>query len=550
MSSDKKKEKEKETEPVIDKDSRKYKFYSGNGGMNFPNRLTIVRVILIPIFILFYFVPFAGHYFVALAVFIISTLTDMADGRIARKYSLITDFGKLLDPIADKVLVLSAFVCFIADTNIFYSNSSFGSWGIILAGIGVVLIIAREIMVAGIRLVAADKGVAIAADWFGKVKTVTQYISIFVMLFGTGFMNVASGSGTAVYKAGLYFDYLGFAVLMLSVVFTIISGVNYVIRNLDVFRAPEKAGEAAAAAAAAGAPLEEPVKPYMRPALCLLSSGAADSNGQSLKDILESAKFANIKPGTLTVALGTTEAGEPICPNLSNLQHVLIAGDAEGIRGAVNSMITSLVYRLGPRELELVLISGPACDLSIYSGLPHLHGSIISAPEDAIGAMQELSRLEDERLAMFMELKDRKNIEEYNKLCAGSGKERLPHIAVVISDLSVLMQASASLTESFIMTVLHTARACGIHFIICTTDASTAGIPAAVKASISTRIAFRTATEEGSAYILDRTGAEALTGTDMLYKGNSVADPVLLHGCSVSAEEVKAVVSAVCTGNR
>ncbi|MCD8285880.1 MAG: CDP-diacylglycerol--glycerol-3-phosphate 3-phosphatidyltransferase, partial [Clostridia bacterium] len=531
MSSDTKKDKDKKETEVIDKDSKKYRFYSGNGGMNVPNRLTIVRVIMIPIFILFYFVPFKGHYFVALAVFILSTLTDMADGKIARKYDLISDFGKLLDPIADKVLVLSAFVCFISDVNVFY-DSNFGSWGIIVAGICVVLIIAREIMVAGIRLVAADKGIAIAADWFGKVKTVTQYISIFVLLFGTGFINVSTGSG-AVYRIGEYFNYLGFAVLVLAMIFTVISGVNYVIKNLDVFKAPEKRhGQAAAAAAApAGAPAGEPVKPYMRPALSLLASVPADSAvDASLKGVMEGPKMANVKPGTLTAALGVTAEGDPICPNLSNLQHILIAGCPDtGATEAVNSMITSLIYRLGPKELKLLLISAGTHSLDEYKGLPHVHGSIISAPEDAIGELSLLSQEEDRRIALFKDLPDKKNIEEYNKTCfPGSGKERLAHIIVVVSDLSVLMKASASLTESAIMTVLQAARACGIHFVICSSDASAEGMPAALKASISTRIAFRLPTEEASCYIIDRPGAESLAPGQMLYKGNSVADPVPL----------------------
>ncbi len=540
MSSDTKNEKGKAEE--IDVNSKKYKFYSGNGKMNLPNKLTIVRVILIPIFVLFFYLPFAGHYFVALAIFILSTLTDMADGKIARKYNLITDFGKLLDPIADKVLVLSAFVLFLSDSAIFYDDM-FGSWGLILVGIAVVLIIAREIMVAGIRLVAADRGNAIAADWFGKVKTVTQYISIFVILFGSGLMSVA-GSNNACTVAGEYFNYLGFAVLMLAAIFTVVSGINYIIKNYTIFKTPEKPHAEAAASA-------EPVKPYTRPALALLSAEPSKAGSANLKEVLESAKFANIKPGTLTVALGETEAGEPICPNLTNLQHMLIAGGPDtGAADAINSILTSLVYRLGPRELKLLLIS-PDGTLSAYKGLPHVHGSVITAPEDAIGELTMLSKEADRRIALFADLKEKKNIEEYNKLaCPGSDKERLPHILVVISDLSVLMHASASLTESALMTVLHAAKACGIHFIICSSDASAAGIPTAVKASISTRAAFRVATEEESSYILDRAGAETLAPADMLYKGNTVADPVLLHGCSVSKDEVAAVVSAVRAGNR
>ena len=161
-----------------------YKFAAGKGVMNLPNKLTLIRVAMIPVFILFFYLHFTAHYFVALAVFALASFTDMLDGMIARKYKLVTNLGKFLDPIADKVLVLSAFVVFLTVPATFTAN--LGSWAIIVAGCGVAAILAREIIISGFRMVSAKAEKVIAADNIGKYKTVTQYISIIVLLIGLG----------------------------------------------------------------------------------------------------------------------------------------------------------------------------------------------------------------------------------------------------------------------------------------------------------------------------------------------------------------------------
>ena len=102
-----------------DKESKFYKFAKGKGVMNLPNKLTISRMVMIPVFVLFFYLNFVGHYFVALAVFGVASLTDLFDGKIARKYNLVTNLGKFLDPIADKVLVLSALVLFLTVPSLF-----------------------------------------------------------------------------------------------------------------------------------------------------------------------------------------------------------------------------------------------------------------------------------------------------------------------------------------------------------------------------------------------------------------------------------------------
>ena len=210
------------------KNSRMYKIAAGNGVMNLPNKLTISRVVMIPVFILFFYLHFTAHYFVALAVFGIASLTDLFDGKIARKYHLVTNLGKFLDPIADKVLVLSAFVVFLTIPGIF--NANLGEWAIIAAGCGVAVILAREIIVSGFRMVAASSGSVIAADMIGKYKTVTQDIAVVVLLIGEGVQELTS------HLVGQIINYIGLGFFALSVVLTVISGINYIVKNIEVLK--------------------------------------------------------------------------------------------------------------------------------------------------------------------------------------------------------------------------------------------------------------------------------------------------------------------------
>ncbi len=211
-----------------DNSGKFYKFAAGKGVMNLPNKLTISRVVLIPIFILFFYLNFTAHYFVALGVFCIAGLTDALDGIIARKYNLVTNLGKFLDPIADKVLVLSGFVVFLTVPTIFTANLD--NWALIVAGCGVALILAREIIVSGFRMVAASAHIVIAADKIGKYKTVTQDICIIVLLIGVGIAELTD------HLAGQIINYIGLGLFVLSVLLTVISGINYIAKNVAVLK--------------------------------------------------------------------------------------------------------------------------------------------------------------------------------------------------------------------------------------------------------------------------------------------------------------------------
>lgn len=137
--------------------------------MNLPNKLTLMRVILVPFFILFFYIDnFPGNYLIAFLIFAAASVTDALDGHIARKNNLITNFGKFLDPLADKVLVMAALACFVEKG--------------LMSAVPLIIIIAREFMVSGLRLVTANEGVVVAAGIWGKLKTAFTMVSIVLIL--------------------------------------------------------------------------------------------------------------------------------------------------------------------------------------------------------------------------------------------------------------------------------------------------------------------------------------------------------------------------------
>jgi len=169
--------------------------------MNTANKLTMLRVALIPVFLIILYLGFPGSRYVALAVFVIASITDFADGHIARSRNQITDFGKFMDPLADKVLVLSAMIWFV-------QVGKMPAWA-------VVIVVARELAVTGLRLIAVDNGRVIAAAKSGKIKTTVTMIGIIVMfLFSSKVLD-------SVFTA-------------LIVVTTVYSGCEYFIKNRDV----------------------------------------------------------------------------------------------------------------------------------------------------------------------------------------------------------------------------------------------------------------------------------------------------------------------------
>ena len=172
--------------------------------MNLPNKLTIARIIAVPFFIAAYYLEW---HLVAFIIFVAASFTDMLDGKIARKYNLVTNFGKIMDPLADKVLVYSAFCLMVPDP---------------VPGWMLIIILAREFLVSGVRTVAASEGIVIAAAMSGKIKTVLQMIAVCMLLIAP-VINAA------------WFLTLSKVVLWAALVMTVVSGVQYVVDNKQVF---------------------------------------------------------------------------------------------------------------------------------------------------------------------------------------------------------------------------------------------------------------------------------------------------------------------------
>ena len=173
--------------------------------MNLPNKLTIVRMIMIIPFVVFMLVPIGGAgvaKWIALALFVIASLTDLLDGKIARKYNLVTTFGKFMDPLADKLLVCSALICLV-------EMGKIPSWIVII-------IISREFIISGFRLVASDNGVVIAASYWGKFKTTFQMVMIVLMIADIPALSLVTS-----------------IVMWAALILTVVSLADYLIKNKD-----------------------------------------------------------------------------------------------------------------------------------------------------------------------------------------------------------------------------------------------------------------------------------------------------------------------------
>ena len=169
--------------------------------MNIPNILTLLRIIMIPIFYVVFFSDITNSSLFAALIFIVASLTDWFDGFLARKWSLVTNFGKIMDTLADKLLVMTALVCLLTSFRI-------PAWAVIV-------ILAREMAITGLRIIAASEGVVVAADMLGKFKTVFQMVAIILLLLN---------------------NFIGIYMLYIAIFFTILSGIDYIIKMNRVIK--------------------------------------------------------------------------------------------------------------------------------------------------------------------------------------------------------------------------------------------------------------------------------------------------------------------------
>lgn len=177
--------------------------------MNIPNKLTLLRVLLVPVFCVFVSLSAYPMQLFAFAIFVLASLTDLLDGYLARKHNQITDLGKLMDPIADKLLVMAALVCLTAQGRVHF--------------VLVLILLGREFVISGVRLMAASRGKLIAADNIGKLKTVFQLVGILLLLLGDN-------------QDGLrqFLQISGQWVLLLSALLSIWSCIDYIAKNWEV----------------------------------------------------------------------------------------------------------------------------------------------------------------------------------------------------------------------------------------------------------------------------------------------------------------------------
>ena len=191
--------------------------------MNLPNKLTVARFILTPLFMAVMMIDFPYHYFVGFVIFIVASITDYFDGKIAREQNLITNFGKFLDPIADKALTTAAYIIFC------FEHIGTGIEWVLF------IVLLREFVVTSVRLAAADSGKVVAANIYGKIKTVAQMITIGTITFFMGvFREFGALMPREIFIAGVKtFDVGSSALLWVSAILTLIAGVTYIIDNKE-----------------------------------------------------------------------------------------------------------------------------------------------------------------------------------------------------------------------------------------------------------------------------------------------------------------------------
>ena len=213
--------------------------------MTLPNKLSVLRICLVPLFIVAYFLPYFWGAFVAVGIFIIAAFTDFLDGYIARKYNLVSDLGKLLDPIADKILVCAALFCVVA-TNplqyemmcgelIYQTSESLLLLGRIFLTVGGAIILSRELLISAVRQIAAAKGVVVQANVCGKLKTIFQDISLPLLVV----LNAARlVDPRELYNFRVLFQvgcWLSVCLFGVAIILTVVSGVIYLVQNRKVF---------------------------------------------------------------------------------------------------------------------------------------------------------------------------------------------------------------------------------------------------------------------------------------------------------------------------
>ncbi|MEK7526028.1 MAG: DNA translocase FtsK [Patescibacteria group bacterium] len=261
-----------------------------------------------------------------------------------------------------------------------------------------------------------------------------------------------------------------------------------------------------------------------------------------LRKILESDAMRD-NPSKLAVALGLDVGGKPVVGDLSKMPHVLIAGQTgSGKSVAINTFLSSLLFRASPSEVKLILVDPKRVELTGYNNIPHLLTPVIVEPEKVISALRWVMSEMDRRYKLFAQVGAR-NIASYNEM---SGFQAMPYIVVVIDELADIMLLSPVEVEDAITRIAQMSRATGIHMVLATQRPSVNVITGLIKANIPTRIAFAVASLVDSRVILDTQGAEKLLGKgDMLYLPPEAAKPNRIQGAFISDRDVNSLMTFI-----
>ena len=260
-----------------------------------------------------------------------------------------------------------------------------------------------------------------------------------------------------------------------------------------------------------------------------------------IRDIISKKKFQNAD-SKLTMALGKGIDGDTVITNLSKMPHLLIAGaTGSGKSVCINTLITSLLYKSTPEELNLILVDPKKVELSTYKGLPHLFTPVVTDPKKASNVLKLVVNEMEKRYELFSESGTR-GIESYNKKV--DKEDQIPYIVVIIDELSDLMMVAANEVEDNICRLAQMSRAAGIHLIIATQRPSVDVITGLIKANIPSRISFAVSSQTDSRTILDMGGAEKLLGKgDMLFAPVDASKPKRIQGAFMSDEEINRIVN-------
>ncbi len=263
----------------------------------------------------------------------------------------------------------------------------------------------------------------------------------------------------------------------------------------------------------------------------------------TLKEVMASSQFKAMK-SKLAIALGRDVAGTPVAIDLENMPHLMVAGaTGSGKSVCINSVISTFLFHNSPEDLRFILIDPKRVELTNYNGIPHLLTPVVIEVDKTVSALKWTVYEMERRYKMFSDV-GKRNIQVYNESPGPEGK--LPFIVVIIDELADLMAASANEVEASIVRISQMARATGIHLIVATQRPSVDVLTGLIKANITSRIAFATASQVDSRTILDMSGAEKLLGNgDMLFIGNGLSKPRRVQGAFISDKEINDLVGFI-----